>query len=104
RHRKPQTMHVRSLPYDNGFARWQFRVIEPAVDHLVFITENEREAAERLLGHGTRGSVIYNIAPKMAAVAPRPGIPADGRLKIAMLSNFDLVRGTDRIAEVADCL
>ena len=36
-------MHVRTNVHDSPFARWQMRVLSEAVDHLVFITENEAE-------------------------------------------------------------
>ena len=101
-HDKPQTMHIRSLPYENWFARWHFRQIEQSVDHSIYISENEYNEVERLLGHQPRGSVIYNIVPEPDAVAPHESVPKDHRLKVATLSNFDLTRGTDRLLEIAE--
>ena len=102
RHGKAQTMHVRTLIPDNIFGRWQCRRMAEAADRFSFITENEKTNVERLSGMLLPGSVIYNIAvlPDQK-VKPHPAVPIDKRLKVAVLSNFALVRGTDRIAEIA---
>jgi len=74
------------------------------MDHLVFITENERETFRR---HGAEapGTVIYNIAaPPQEIVTPHPMVPDDGRFKIASLSNFGYNRGTDRLVDLAEAL
>lgn len=102
RHGKAQTMHVRTLIPDNIFGRWQCRRMAEAADRFSFITENEKTNVERLSGMLLPGSVIYNIAvPPDQKVKPHPAVPIDKRLKVAVLSNFALVRGTDRIAEIA---
>lgn len=101
-HRGAQTMHVRTLIPRNGFGRWQCRRMAAAQDRLVFITENERANVEAMIGRGAAGAVVYNVAdPPDAAVAPHPAIPADGRLKVAILSNYAYIRGIDRMVEVA---
>ncbi len=103
RTRAPLTMHIRTRLADNVFSRWQIREISGSTDHLVFITENERDNFTRL-GGTVPGDVIFNIATPPAAMTPHPAVPADGRLKIASLSNFAWVRGTDRLAGVARAL
>jgi glycosyltransferase involved in cell wall biosynthesis len=102
RHAKPQTMHVRTMILDNAFGRWQCRQMAQCCDSLVFITENERDAVAARLGSEAPGKVIYNIAaPPTREARPHPAIPTDARLKIAVLSNYAWIRGTDRIIDVA---
>ena len=99
------TAHVRTLLPDNVFSRWQYRTLAGAADRTVFITENERDNVRHLNGTNPRGAVIYNIAVSPAAtVVPHAAIPRDGRLKVAVLSNFAFIRGTDRLVEIAENL
>lgn len=101
---KALTMHVRTNPWDTPFARRQVRTIARSVDHVVFISENER-ATHRRLGAPGRGTVIHNIATLPdAEPEPHPAIPDDGRFKIASLSNTSWLRGTDRLVHVAAAL
>lgn len=103
RHAKAQTMHVRTMIPRNTFGRWQCRRMAAACDRLVFITENERENTEAMLGRAARGGVVYNIAaPPEAGVAPHPAVPRDARLKVAVLANYAWIRGIDRMIEVAE--
>ena len=105
RHNKAQVTHVRTMIFDNIFGRWQTRRLMSANDRLVFITENERDNVERLGSRSANGTVIYNIAePPSAALAASAAIPNDGRLKIAVLSNYAFIRGVDRIVEIAQVL
>lgn len=102
----PFTMHIRTLDcdYDNIFTTWHARSISNAVNHLVFITENERKSFARVSGR-LDGTVIHNIAePLPESTVPHGAVPRDGRLKIACLSNYALVRGTDRLVDIAVAL
>ncbi|MCW5699426.1 MAG: glycosyltransferase family 4 protein [Rhodospirillales bacterium] len=101
---KALTMHIRTNLWDTPFARWQVRTIDNAIDHLVFISENERRTHRRLGGSG-HGTVIYNIArlPDQE-IASHPDVPGDERLKIASLSNCSWLRGTDRLVDIAEAL
>jgi glycosyltransferase involved in cell wall biosynthesis len=100
----PFTMHIRTNLLDTMFARWQVSTIARTVNHLVFITENERTTFERLGGR-REGAVIYNIVmPPQEPVVPHGAIPCDGRFKIACISNYMWVRGTDRLMDVAAAL
>ncbi len=99
--RVPFVMHVRTRPPDSALARWQARTITRVMDHLVFITENERDHLAGLAG-GADGTVIHNIqAPPPRDLDPHPDIPRDGRLKVASLSNLSWHRGVDRLVDVA---
>jgi glycosyltransferase involved in cell wall biosynthesis len=99
------TGHVRTLLPENVFSRWQYRMLARSADRLVFITENERDNVMRMTGDSGSGRVIYNIAAAPAgAIAPHPAIPDDKRLKVGVLSNFALVRGTDRLEDIARVL
>ena len=99
----PFSMHIRTIcwEYDNVFTRYHARTISRAVDHLVFITENEQSGFAKMGGR-PNGTVVYNIAAALLeTVLPHESVPRDGRLKIASLSNFAWVRGTDRLVEIA---
>lgn len=105
RHRKPQTMHVRTMLLSNAIGRGQAKIMAGTQDRLVFITENEREQFQSLAGRSSEGTVIYNIAsPAQADVCPHPSIPQDTRLKLAVLSNYAHMRGIDRVVEIAEVL
>ena len=98
------SMHLRTNLQDTVFARWQERTIGRTMDHLVFITENERRTFESLGGR-CEGTVIFNVASRGQDDAePHPGVPRDERFKIACLSNYGWNRGTDRVIEVAQVL
>ncbi|MSP67950.1 MAG: glycosyltransferase, partial [Alphaproteobacteria bacterium] len=98
----PLTMHVRTNLTPGMFAALQLRSIAANVDHAVFITENERRTFAGIAGRMPRHTVIHNIAePLSAELAPHPAVPADDRFKVACLSNFAMVRGTDRVLDVA---
>lgn len=101
----PFTMHFRTNLVPTLFARWQARRLTRVVDHAVFITENEQQSWQALGLEPAGQSVIYNIAG-MAELAPEshPAIHANGRLKIASLSNYAWIRGVDRLVEVAAVL
>src|SRR3546814_14882785 len=97
-------MHIRTMPHDTAFARRQVRTISRAIDHLAFITENERDNFERLGGHAP-GTVVYNIAGVSDRLPPpHADIPSDERLRIACISNYSWARGLDRLIEVAEAL
>ena len=103
--RVPFTMHIRTNLRDTGFARWQNRVTAHTMQHLIYITENERETLERQSGMAPAGSVIFNVASPLADdLGPDPRIPDDGRLKICCLSNYAWDRGIDRLINVAQAL
>ncbi len=100
----PFTMHIRTNLWDTSFARWQTRKMSRAVNHFAFITENEQRNFQRLGGWG-EGTVIYNIAePTEACITPLEAVPKDHRFKIASLSNYSWLRGSDRLVNVAVAL
>ncbi len=102
RHGRAQTMHVRTNPIENAFARRQSRAAAASIDRFVFITENERLHFETLVGRAVPGEVIFNIVDcQNTNIAPHPAIPMDGRLRIGVLSNFAWQRGVDRLINVA---
>lgn len=104
RHDKTQTMHVRTLIPDNAFGHWQCRRMASAIDQFAFITENENRNVERQLNTFVSGSVIYNIVARGTHNGRHLAVPDDSRLKVAVLSNFALVRGTDRVVDIAEAL
>jgi glycosyltransferase involved in cell wall biosynthesis len=101
---KPVVFHVRSMPHGSGWSRWQAKRIARLADHVVFITENERDAC-LALGLDAPHSVIYNAMPDVdPRVGSDPRIPADGRLKVACLANNAWYRGNDQLVLVAEAL
>ena len=104
--RIPFTMHVRTMcwRYGSVFGAWQAKVISKVTAACVFITENERDSFETAGGRSA-GRVIYNPVFLSKKPSPQdPRIPQDGRFKIASLSNFAWIRGTDRLADLAETL
>lgn len=101
--RKPMTMHVRKVLPVNAFARLQVAAIGRSVRSLVTITEGERETFARL-GNRLPCKVIYNIAEPMGGVEPHPGIPLDGRLRVASIANYSWGRGVDLVLDVIEAL
>ena len=98
----PLVMHMRTIVVPSVFARWQARSIARSADQVVFITENEREAWERLGLRTPAARVIYNIAvAPPEGVSPHPAVPSDARFRVACLSNYAWVRGVDRLVDVA---
>jgi glycosyltransferase involved in cell wall biosynthesis len=99
----PFSMHLRTNLHPSLFARWQYKVIGQTIDSRVFITSNEAKTYSRLGGIGS-GHVIFNIVRPVEAVAPLEVIPDDGRFRIACLSNYSWLRGTDQLIAVAEAL
>lgn len=105
RHGGPATMHVRTTPVRNSFSRRQSRVITGTVDRIVFISEGVRDRFESLAGSPPNGRVIYNIVePFDPHARQHEAILRDGRFKVAALSNFAWLRGTDLLVDVAAAL
>lgn len=100
----PFTMHVRTSPWENLFARWQARAMARSTDKFVFITEGERATLEARAGP-VKGKVVYNIVDIAGAKAePLESIMQDDRLRIACLNNYSWRRGTDRLIDIARAL
>ena len=104
------TLHIRTRPYLTQYGAYQARSAARTFDGFVFITENERDyfiaqSGGAFGGVGSSdppGPVIYNpIAAAGGSVKALPEIPADDRLRAVCLSNFALVRGVDRLVDVA---
>lgn len=100
---KPMTMHVRKLLPDNACARLQVAGINRSVGGLVAITDGERQVFSRL-GNRLPCRVIHNIAEPVGPVEPYPGIPLDGRLRVASIANYSWGRGVDQILDVIEAL
>lgn len=98
----PITVHIRTRPPTGPFARLQAKLLAASADHFVFITENEREHFDHLLGNASDGTVIFNIANvQEQETTAYPGIGNDSRFKVLSLGNYDPIRGIDRVLEVA---
>lgn len=105
RTRKPFSMHVRTNLWKTAFARWQCRTAAAAIDHLVFITENEEASFRAHGGNPREAAVIPNIV-SLPEVHPEPlaEIKLDASYRIACLSNYSYTRGLDRLIDVAEVL
>lgn len=107
RTKTPISTHFRTMVARTGFSRWQARSLFRISGRQAFITENERdlwcELAGRQPGDALAGCVIYNPASLLTEKpAPHPAITGEGRFRIACLSNYAWIRGTDRLIEVAE--
>lgn len=99
---KPMTIHIRTIPPENMFSRWQARTIARCADGIVAISEPEAEIFNRRSNSQLPPQIIYNpIAIPSQTTQVHPNIPRDDRLKLASLSNFALVRGVDRLVDIA---
>ena len=79
-------------------------MISATSDRRVFITANEQRNFAAA-GGDPNGAVIHNISvPPDRPIAPHPAIPIGDRFRVASLSNFDLMRGTDRLLDIAHAL
>ncbi len=97
----PFTMHMRTMLVNNLFSRYQLKSIAYNINDLVFITENERDNFYKLSGV-KKGSVIHNIAFLPQSNTPSLDLSlSKENLNIASLSNFALVRGVDRLIDLA---
>lgn len=97
----PVTMHIRTNLPNNEVARFQEKTIHQHMNHLVFITENERTQFEQLSGAPSTGTVIHNIAETTDFSEKIPDLENEKRFKVASLSGFDPLRGVDRLTDVA---
>jgi glycosyltransferase involved in cell wall biosynthesis len=101
RTRVPFTLHVRTMPHDTMFARWQARAAAEVMDHVIFITENEQRRMAERGGRWRQATVVYNIVTPFDDEPPIEAVPDDERFKIACLSNFSWYRGVDRLIDIA---
>jgi glycosyltransferase involved in cell wall biosynthesis len=100
--RIPTVMHVRTMSPANAIYRAYARHINRHVDHLIFITENERgRAAAAGVDVGRVGnSVLYN--PVSADMLSAPDKAArSGPLRIVYLGTLDHPRAPDRLIGLA---
>jgi glycosyltransferase involved in cell wall biosynthesis len=101
----PTVMHVRTMSPANAIYRAYARHINRHVDHLIFITENERGRAEAAgvdLGR-VGGTVLYN--PTSADMLGGGDKTSGGApLRIVFLGTLDLARGPDRLIGLAAAL
>jgi len=98
----PTVMHVRTMSPANAIYRAYARHINSHIDHLIFITENERGRAEAAgvdLGR-VGGTVLYNPTSAESLAADEKPIHT-GPLRIVFLGTLDLPRGPDRLIGLA---
>ncbi len=103
----PMTAHVRTMPHESAFARWQARSLFAATCARVYISENEQALWHRYAGcarpNPTSDPVIYN-AVESAHAEPHDKVPLDKRFRVACVANYAWVRGIDRLVDVAQAL
>lgn len=98
---RPRVLHIRVMHPVNGMLRAFARYIAGAFDHVIFITENERD---RLVAAGfpateANHSVLYN--PVSADLFDLPPDPPSDHFRVSFYGTLDHVRGADRMIEVA---
>lgn len=95
-------MHIRTMPYASRFAVRQTKDAAKACDAFVFISENERDHFEALLGEPVPGEVIFN--PVHIPGGPAPLTRRSGPLNAVCLANYSYLRGIDRVLEIAEAI
>jgi glycosyltransferase involved in cell wall biosynthesis len=99
--RRPRVLHVRVLNHLNAMLRGFASYVNRAFQHVIFITENERD---RLVAAGFRAndrnhSVLYNpVSPELFTIA---STPPEHVLRVSFFGTLDWIRGVDRLIEVA---
>jgi glycosyltransferase involved in cell wall biosynthesis len=102
--RRPRVLHVRVMNPVNPLTRVYARFISKLFDHVVFISENERDrfVAAGFAADAHNHSVLYNpIAAELLDISPEP--PED-IFRVTFFGTLDRARGVDRLIEVAERL
>lgn len=96
----PIIAHSRALLPMNHWARWLARSLAATADHMLFISPQEGQRFQDLVGPlAPRGTVLWNIAP------PAPPRRPLGDPPIAVyFGSLDHSKGTDRLIDVAAAL
>ena len=96
-------VHVRSQFPKNLMSGLYCRALERSVDHVIFITENELQLAQRngFDASADRYSIVYNPAPPdMFDWAPAQA-RVDGPLRLVFLGTLSHLKGPDRLLDLA---
>lgn len=94
-------LHCRTFLHDHILTRWMLRSIEKSVDHVIWISENERDRARSLGFPQLRPStVIYNTAGSASFASESERVPSH-ELRVSFFGTVDHLRGADRLIEVA---
>jgi glycosyltransferase involved in cell wall biosynthesis len=97
--------HIRTNPKRSIFSKYEASCCLKVSDDLIFITENELENFQDLVGKKLIGHIIHNTVRNFDVKSPaHPSIANDRRIKIISLSNFSKARGVDRLLDVAKML
>jgi glycosyltransferase involved in cell wall biosynthesis len=99
--------HVRTMLPPNLWARMQITLAVSTADHLIFITENEKNLWERMSGklRSTPHSVIHNIAEILEPDQGKRGVDLKRTpFKIVSLMTISYWRGIDRLVDIGVCL
>ncbi len=105
--RSKTVLHFRTTSPANAVYRAYAGHINSCVDHLIFITENERESAALA---GVRidripNTVLHNTVARDLLDAPVPeGIGRQPDLRGCFLGTLDPIKGPDRLIEIAGIL
>ena len=100
------TFHIRTIFFPNKYGNWHIffryavKSLSKVCDYFIFISENEKKNIEQILKKKVNGQVIYNPVIQQKNNT-NIVIQKKSKLKIVSLSNHDLIRGADRIIEVA---
>lgn len=102
--RRKTVFHMRTMLPVNIFSRLQAWIIKTCSDHLLFISNNEKERFARL----TRSSVPHAVCPNIAENHDVGDIPKPawlerfgGRFKVLVLTIIAESKGTDRVIDIA---
>jgi glycosyltransferase involved in cell wall biosynthesis len=86
----------------NRYAVVQAKCIEKVADHLIFISENEGNRYEALLGrNSSKGSVVFNSFDASLDQQAGSDVSSAGLFKVLYLGNLTYNKGADRLIDLA---
>ena len=100
-------LHFRTMSPANWVYRQYARIINRHADHLVFISENERDMANRAGVETDRitSSVSYNpVKVTLHPAASESNVASTRPLRLTFLGTLDDIRGADRLIKLAEVL
>lgn len=95
----PMACHSRTHIPVNSWGRWMVRSLARSVDHMFFITTQERDRFAELTDRAIPGEVLWNIASPAPERRPLAEVP-----EALFLGNVTASKGADRMVDIAAAL
>lgn len=102
---RPRVLHIRVMHPRKAITRLFVRHLVPLFDHIIFITENERDRLVEC-GYGLNNphSVLYNPIDARLLGGETSPPPSSGTFRVSFFGTLDALRGADRLIEVGRIL